>query len=101
MCQLIYCCDKNHISQILNLPPTPIICQRRYVVHDEKLPGGSLAIDFDVMTELGFSDREVFLTWIGKLYGPDVGEQVVTDEARFIERSRTRAYVVDERTTSG
>ncbi len=93
--------ENNHIPLILSLAPTPLIYKRRYVVHDEKLSEGSPAIDFDVMTELGFSDREACLAWMGKLYGPDVGEQVVTDEAQFLDRSRTRAYVVDERITSG
>jgi hypothetical protein len=93
--------ENNHVPLILSLSTTPLIYKRRYVVHDEKLSEGSPTIDFDVMTELGFSDREACLAWMGKLYGPDVGEQVVSDEARFLDRSRTRAYLVDERITSG
>jgi hypothetical protein len=38
---------------------------------------------------------------MGKLSSPGAGEQVAADEARFLDRSRTRAYVVDERITSG
>jgi hypothetical protein len=93
--------ENNHIPLILSLAPAPLTYKRRYVVHDEKLTEASPNIDFDVMTELGFSDRAAFLAWMGKLYGPEAGEQVATDEARFLDRSRTRAYIVDERITSG
>ncbi|MFG1461620.1 EthD domain-containing protein [Xanthobacter sp. DSM 24535] len=92
--------ENNHIPLILSLAPAPPIYKRCYIVHGEKLTEGSASIDFDVMTELGFPDREAFLAWIGKLFGPDAGEQVAADEARFLDRSQTRAYVVDERITS-
>ena len=53
------------------------------------------------MTELGFPDRAAFLAWMARLSGPGIGEQVAADEAKFLTRSRTRAYVVDEHVTSG
>jgi hypothetical protein len=92
--------ENNHVPLILSLAPTPLIYKRRYVVHGEKLTEGNTGVDFDVMTELGFPDREGFLAWIGKLTGPGAGELVATDEARFLDRSRTRAYVVDEHVTA-
>jgi len=92
--------ENNHVPLVLSLAPTPLLYKRRYVVHGEKLTEGSNGVDFDVMTELGFPDREAFLAWMGKLSGPGVGEQVAADEARFLDRPRTRAYVVDERITS-
>ena len=54
------------------------------------------SIDFDVVTELVFRDRAAFLEWIKKLSVDAIGE----DEARFLDRSRTRAYVVDEHATA-
>ena len=57
--------------------------------------------DFDIMTELAFPDRAAFLAWMAQLSGPGVGEQVAVDEAKFLDRSRTRAYVVEEHVTSG
>jgi hypothetical protein len=53
------------------------------------------------MTELAFPDRAAFLAWMAQLSGPGVGEQVAVDEAKFLDRSRTRAYVVEEHVTSG
>jgi hypothetical protein len=52
------------------------------------------------VTELGFSDRDAFLAWMAQLSAPGVGEQVAADESRFLDRSRTRAYVVQEHVTS-
>jgi uncharacterized protein (TIGR02118 family) len=92
--------ENNHIPLILSLALTPLVYKRRYVADASKLTEGGASVDFDVMTELGFPDREAFLAWMGKLFGPDAGDQVAADEARFLDRSRTRAYVVDERVTS-
>jgi EthD domain len=58
-------------------------------------------VDFDVVTELGFTDRADFLAWMAKVSGPEAGPEIAADEAKFLDRSRTRAYVVDEHVTSG
>ena len=54
-------------------------------------------IDFDVMTELVFPDRAGFVEWVERLSVEAIG----TDEERFLDRSRTRAYVIEEHVTSG
>jgi hypothetical protein len=54
-------------------------------------------IDFDVVTELVFPDRDAFVAWIEKLSV----EAIATDEQRFLDRSRTRAYVIEEHVTAG
>ena len=36
-----------------------------------------------------------------QISGPGAGEQVAPDEAKFLDRSRNRAYVVAECVTSG
>jgi hypothetical protein len=82
------------------LAPTPIVYKRRYLVRGEELTKEGGAVDFDVMTELGFPDRAAFLAWMTQLSGPGVGERVAADEAKFLARSRTRAYIVEEHVTS-
>jgi hypothetical protein len=52
------------------------------------------SIDFDVVTELVLSDRNEYVAWIEKLGVAAIG----TDEELFLERSRTRAYVIEEHT---
>jgi hypothetical protein len=70
-------------------------------VWGEELTKDGGAVDFDAVTEQGFPDRAAFLAWIAQLSGPGVGKRVAADEAKFLDRSRTRAYVVEEYVTSG
>jgi hypothetical protein len=41
-----------------------------------------------------------YLAWARAVFAPGTGERVAEDEARFLERARTRAFVVDERVTT-
>ena len=51
-----------------------------------------LQVDFDCMVEVAFSDQNAFLAYMGKLFGPEaVDDAVAVDEAKFLDRSRTRA----------
>ena len=92
--------ENKHVPLILSLAPTPLVYKRRYVVRVEPLTKDGGVTDFDVVTEQGFPDRAAFLAWMGKLSEPGIGEQVATDEAKFLDRSRTRAYVVEEHVTA-
>ena len=93
--------ENKHVPLICSLAATPLVYKRRYIVRGEELTKEGGAVDFDVMTELQFPDRAAFLAWMAQLSGPGAGEQVAADEARFLDRSRTRAYVIEERVTSG
>ena len=86
--------ENKHVPLISSLAPTPIIYKRNYLVRDNKIKGDD-TIDFDVVTELVFPDRAAYLAWVAKM-----GEQVVADEQKFLDRSRTRSYVVEEYVTS-
>jgi len=58
------------------------------------------SIDFDVVTELVFPDRAAYLAWGAQLSASTAGEPVISeDELKFLDRSRTRAYVVEEHVT--
>ncbi len=93
--------ENKHVRLINSLAPTPIVYKRRYVVHGEQLTKEDGGPEFDVVTELGFADRTAYLAWPAKLSGRGPGERVAADEARFLDRARTRAYVVEEHVTSG
>jgi hypothetical protein len=94
--------EKNHVPLICSLAPTPAVYKRNYVARADEFNleenGGA---DFDVVTELVFPDRAAFQAWQAELFKPGVGERVVADELKFLDRSRTRAYVVEEHVTSG
>ena len=90
--------EHRHVPLICSLAPTPIVYKRRYVRPGEKLTTEGGAVDFDVITELAFSDREAFQAWMAQLLASG---KVAADEAKFLNRSKTRAYVVEEHVTSG
>jgi EthD domain len=58
------------------------------------------SIDFDVVTELVFADRDGYRAWAGAVFRPGAAEQVIADEERFLDRARTRAFVVEEFVTA-
>jgi hypothetical protein len=93
--------EGKHIPLILSLAPSPLIYKRRYLVRDQELTKSGKVVDYDVMTELGFADQEAFAAWTGRLFAPGIAEQVAEDEARFLDRSQTRAYVIQEYAAEG
>lgn len=90
--------ENKHVPLICSLAPVPAIYKRRYLV-GERLTAEGGEVDFDVMTELVFADRHAFDAWMAALAKPEVGARVVADEQKFLNRARTRAYVIDERVT--
>ncbi|HEU4404453.1 MAG TPA: EthD domain-containing protein [Polyangiaceae bacterium] len=88
--------ETKHIPLIRSLAPTPLVYKRSYLVRGDALNLDDGTIDFDVVTELAFADRDAYLAWAAAVFKPGNGEQVVADEERFLDRSRTRAFVVDE-----
>ena len=93
--------ENRHVPLICSLAPPPLVYKRRYLVEGEKLTQEGGAVDFDVVTELAFPDRAAYLAWMAQLSRPGAGEQVAADEAMFLDRSRTRAYAIEEHVTSG
>ena len=85
--------ENHHVPLVLSLAPRPPVYKRNYVVRGDGLNREEPAIDFDVVTELVFPDRPAFAAWLEKLSVEEIG----ADEERFLNRSRTRAYVIEER----
>jgi hypothetical protein len=88
--------ENHHVPLICNLAPAPIVYKRNYLLRGDALNKEDNAIDFDVVTELVFPDRAAYLAWRAELSKPGSGEQVVADEEKFLDRSRTRACVIEE-----
>jgi hypothetical protein len=93
--------ENNHVPFICGLAPAPVVYKRSYLVRGDEINMEDSAIDFDVVTEMVFPDRAAFLAWSAQIFKPGSGEQVIADEQRFLDRPRTRAYVVEEFVTSG
>ncbi|HET6173311.1 MAG TPA: EthD domain-containing protein [Gaiellales bacterium] len=89
--------EEHHVPLIRSLAPTPIGYKRNYLVRGDEINAEDESIDFDVVTELTFPDRAAYLAWGAQLEAASHGEPVIAeDEQRFLDRSRTRAYVVRE-----
>jgi uncharacterized protein (TIGR02118 family) len=92
--------ESKHVPLICSLAPVPTIYKRRYLVGERLTVEEGGEVDFDVMTELVFADRHAFDAWMAELAKPGIGARIVADEEKFLNRARTRAYVIEERVTS-
>ena len=84
--------ENHHVPLVLSLAPLPRVYKRNYLVRGDAANLESPTIDFDVITELAWDDRSGFENWITGLGVAAIAD----DEARFLDRSKTRAYVIDE-----
>ena len=89
--------EHNHVPLVLTMAPTPTVYKRNYLVRGDEFNREDGKIDFDVVTELVFPERDAFVAWIDELSVEAIG----ADEQRFLDRSRTRAYVIEEYATNG
>jgi len=88
--------ENRHVPLVLSLAPMPRVYKRNYLRQDDAASLESPAIGFDVVTEMAWDDRAGMENWITALGVPAIAE----DEARFLDRSKTRAYVIDERVSA-
>jgi hypothetical protein len=88
--------ETHHVPLILSLAPGPATYARNYVLRDASTRGPD---DFDIVTELVFPDRAAYQSWVSAMYAP--GSGVAEDEMTFLDRARTRSYVVEEHVTDG
>lgn len=94
--------ENHHVPLICSLAPAPSVYKRNYLVRDDEFnrqEDGT--IDFDVVTELVFPDRAAYIAWGAAVGTGAPGEQVAADELKFLNPSRTRAYIIEEHATSG
>jgi hypothetical protein len=78
----------------LSLAPAPTVYTRNYIQQDA---AAEPCDDVDIITELAFADADTYQAWAAAMYTP--GSGVADDEAKFLDRPRTRSYTVIERTT--
>jgi uncharacterized protein (TIGR02118 family) len=89
--------EHNHVPLVLSKAFAPIVYKRNYIQRGDPFNIEGNEIGVDSMTELVFADRDDLSAWMASLGGDDIAR----DEENFIDRAATRAYVVNERTTSG
>ncbi|WP_433282427.1 EthD domain-containing protein [Pseudonocardia xinjiangensis] len=84
--------ENHHVPLVLSHAPLPRVYKRNYLSRGDAANLESPAIEFDVVTETVWDDRSGFENWISSLGIPAIAE----DEARFLDRSKTTAYVIEE-----
>lgn len=85
-----------HVPLILSLAPAPAVYKRNYLLRGDSSNVDEDSIDFDVVTEQQWVHHTAFRQWMDAVTAGVAGERVAADEARFLNRSRTRACVVTE-----
>jgi len=83
--------ENHHVPLILSLAPAPDHYVRDYLPEaaERRFPA-----DFDVVTRMKFADEAARRAWLALVLAEDSG--VAEDEARFLDRSATRSWVVEE-----
>lgn len=85
--ELIEHYESRHVPLILSLDPPPLTYRRNFLRLE----------DTRAAPELVFADRQTYADWVSAMYAPDSG--VAEDEARFLDRSKTRSCVVEAHST--
>jgi uncharacterized protein (TIGR02118 family) len=93
--------EERHAPLALKLFPYLKGYRRNYIRHDlHHARAGqevfSANLDFDAITEITFADRSDYDRMVREMADPAIREQVVTDEQRFLDRSATVVFMVDE-----
>lgn len=88
--------QRGSVPLVLSLAPLPKVYKRNYLVRGDAANLESPAIAFDGVTELAWDDRSGSEQWRTLLGVAEIAE----DEARFLDRSKTVAYVIDEQVSA-
>ncbi|MER5278369.1 EthD domain-containing protein [Streptomyces sp. NPDC002809] len=90
--------ENNHAKLIRSLLPQ-IGDYRRNYIDRESMAGADTAADpdFDVITEFGFADRSGYDEMLATHAKSEVRAAIEADEANFLDRTRSRMFVVETR----
>lgn len=89
--------EQNHVPLVLSKAFMPLVYKRNYIQRGDAFNIEGDEMSFDCMTELVLADRDDLLAWMTSL-GVD---EIARGEENFIDRAKTRAYVVEECTSAG
>ncbi|KTE00926.1 ethyl tert-butyl ether degradation protein EthD [Sphingopyxis sp. H038] len=93
--------ETRHAPLVLELMPNILAYRRNYVAAE-----GSIAFDlappfdYDSVTEIWFHDRAAYDEALAVLMSPANAARLAADEEQFLDRSKTRLIVVDERASA-
>lgn len=92
--------ETKHSRLILRLFPSITYYRRNYTDFSDAFASPDAApFDFDVITEIGFSDRAGYDDMLVRSGNPEIRNEVSVDEQNFLDQAGTRMFVVEERAT--
>lgn len=87
--------ETRHVHVINEVAPGIPVYRRNFLKLNDQQNRNADQIDFDVVTEMEFPDRQSFQTWAKSFAAPGAAERVAEDEAQFLDRERIRVCVVE------
>lgn len=90
--------ENRHVPLIRQCLPQICDYRRNFIQQEGAIISvGASAPDFDVITEMWYPDRAAFDEAMAMFPRPEVYERIAQDEERFLDRSKTRLFIVEER----
>jgi EthD domain len=87
--------EGQHVPLIMNYMKEPVRYVRRFLEPTPDIP----EMDFDVITELWFKERATVDFVIKMMTDDNIPADVIADEHRFLDRSKSRFHAVVEHET--
>lgn len=90
--------ETRHVPLILELTPGIAAYRRNFADFEGAYAFPEAApFDFDVVTELWYADRAAYEHAMEVTATPEVWARIEADEQNFLDRGKTRLFVVEER----
>jgi uncharacterized protein (TIGR02118 family) len=87
----------NHVKLVWRVFPWTADYRRNFIdLKHSIIAPGLPAPDFDSITEMWFHDRAGYDRMLAAHAAPELDEVMVADEGRFMDRTKTRFFIVDE-----
>lgn len=98
--------ETRHAPLALRLFPYISEYRRNYIRHDlvhrrAQPEGAPAALNFDAITEIWFESRDDYDRMVRDMTNPAIRDQVIEDEKKFLDRSATVVFLVDEARSVG
>ncbi|MBK7250813.1 MAG: EthD domain-containing protein [Gammaproteobacteria bacterium] len=90
--------ETRHVPLVRSLLPETLEYRRNYIqLEGAYIYEGASPPDFDVITEMWYADRPSYERMMAIATRPEIAQRIAEDELNFLDRSRTRMFLVEER----
>ena len=88
--------ESTHVPLIRQCLPQIDGYRRNFVRWEGAVIAADTTADFDVVTEMWYADRAAFEAAMALFAQPEVSRRIAEDEEHFLDRSKTRFFMVEE-----